>query len=137
MFKKGALIVFILFAVILNAGIFDRLFNSKRKISPANAEITLFSIHALQANYLDKSKLVPQKLLQGALKNIADVYPEIVTKYDKKTKNVYLQIYNKKFNIPVQKMIDIWDVPIVLQQVYKHIISEYKPENKEDVMDRL
>ncbi len=133
MFKRGVLVFLILFAVILNAGIFDRLFNSTRKISPAKAEITLFSIHALQSNYIDKSKLIPEKLLKGALKNIADTYPEIIAKYDEEKKDIYLQIYNKKFNIKVVSLNDVWDIPVLLQEVYKDILKEYKPENREDL----
>ncbi len=128
--------LFIVFvATLLEAGIFDQFNRTDEDFSISKAETTLFTINAVKTRYLNKSKLQPSDLLIGSLDALQDGFPEIVASYNETDKNVRLQIYNKKFTIPVQRLKDIWDVGIVLRQVYSKIEENYIPKDDGKLSD--
>lgn len=128
--------VFIIFvAALLEAGIFDQFNRTDEDFSISKAETTLFTINAVKTRYLNKSKLDPSDLLSGALDALQDGFSEIVTSYSGTDKTVKLQIYNKRFTIPVLRLKDIWDVGIVLRQVYSKIEANYTPKDDGKMSD--
>lgn len=135
MAKKIVLVVLLLFAIVLNGDIFDRLFSTSKKKSISQAEVTVFAFHAIQNRYLNKAKLKPDELLIQALDNIQENFSEIVLSYKKDEKKVNIQIYNKTSVVEVKRMKDLWDIAIVLRQVYNYIEQEYKPEGDRDITD--
>lgn len=135
MYKNIVLLVLFFFAIVLHGDIFDRLFSTSKGNSLSQAEVTLFALHAIQNRYLDKAKLRPDDLLEKALDAIQEEFSEIVTRYDREAKQVALQIYNKQYIVEVKRMKDLWDIAIVLRQVYAHLEKEYKPEGDREIGD--
>ncbi len=135
MYKNIVLFVLLFFAIVLNGDIFDRLFSTSKGNSLSQAEVTLFALHAIQNRYLDKAKLQPEDLLEKALDAIQEEFAEIVTHYDRDAQKVSLQIYNKQYVVEVKRMKDLWDIAIVLRQVYAHLEKDYKPDGDREIGD--
>ena len=133
--KNVLLIVLLFFAIVLNGDIFDRLFSTSKGSSITQAEVTLFAIHAIQNRYLNKSKLNPEDLLARALDAIQEEFAEIVAYYDRNARNVTVQIYNKRYLVEVKRLNDLWDIAVVLRQVYSHIEKDYRPDTDREISD--
>ncbi len=135
MHKNALLLVLVLFTLLLNGDIFDRLFSTSKGNSITQAEVTLFALHAIQNRYLNKSKLQPEDLLEQALDAIQEDFAEIVTRFDRKERTVAVQIYNKRYVVEVKRLKDLWDIAVVLRQVYGHIEKEYRPDTDREISD--
>ncbi|HOW51264.1 MAG TPA: S41 family peptidase [bacterium] len=135
MLKNIVLVLLLFFAIVLNGDIFDRLFSTSKGSSLSQAEVTLFALHAIQNRYLNKQKLQPEDLLDRALDAIQEEFAEIVTRYDREGQKVFLQVYNKEHIVEVKRMRDLWDIAIVLRQVYNYLEKDYKPEGDREMSD--
>ncbi len=135
MHKNLLLIGLLLFTLFLNGDIFDRLFSTSKGNSITQAEVTLFALHAIQNRYVNKAKLQPEDLLDQALDAIQEDFAEIVARFERKEGKVNLQIYNNRHVIEVKRLKDIWDIAVVLRQVYGHIEKEYRPEGDREIGD--
>jgi len=134
--RKNLVLAFLLlFAIVLNGDIFDRLFSTSKSGSISQGEVTLFALHAMQNRYLNKAKLRPEDLLDKALEAIQEDFAEVVVFYDREKHKVFLQIYNKQHTIEVKRMNDLWDIAVVLRQAYSHFEKEYKPEGDREIGD--
>ncbi len=134
--KRIVLIVLLtLFTIILKGDIFDRFRVTSRKSSISQADNTLFAFKVIQDRYLNKTKIKPGELLTEALNHLQDEFSEIVADYSPEKREVRVQIYNRTHLIQVERMRDIWDVAVVLRQIYRHIEREYKPESGRELSD--
>ncbi|HRZ79629.1 MAG TPA: hypothetical protein P5044_06460, partial [bacterium] len=125
--RKIAVALIILFALVLNASLFDRILSTSKDYSISQGEITVYALRAVKNKYLNKSKLQASDLLAEGLNAIQDQLPEVIIKYDKNSELVDVQIYNRKYTAQVRRMKDLYDIAYVLKQVYGYIEKNYKP----------
>jgi len=125
--RKVVVFVIVLFMLVLNASLFERLFSTSSDYSISQGEVTIYALRAVKNRYLNKSKIKASELLVEGLEAINDQLNEVLIKYEPKEKVVNIQIYNKKFKTEVRRMRDIYDVTTVLKQIYGYIEKNYKP----------
>ncbi len=133
--RKIAVALIILFALVLNASLFDRILSTSKDYSISQGEITVYALRAVKNKYLNKSKLQASDLLAEGLNAIQDQLPEVIIKYDKNSELVDVQIYNRKYTAQVRRMKDLYDIAYVLKQVYGYIEKNYKPEPPMEITD--
>lgn len=133
--RKIAVALILLFALVLNANLFDRMFSTSKEYSISQGEITVYALRAVNNKYLNKSKLKASDLLTEGLKAISDQLPETIINYDKNRNVVDVQIYNHKYTAQVTRMKDLYDIAYVLKQVYGFIEKNYIPEPPMEITD--
>ena len=134
--KNTALVIVLLLFFILNADFLGRTSWLSKDKSLQKGEITVFALKTAEKRYLDKSKIKSEDLLKYALDAVQDALPETLISYDKATKVINLQIYNKKHVIKVKSLRDVVDVSYALRSVYLKLDQEYEPEpplKKDDI----
>lgn len=133
--RKIAIVLILLFALVLNASLFERIFSTSKEYSISQGEITVYALRAVKNKYLNKSKLNASDLLSEGLNAIQDQLPETIINYDKNRNVVDIQIYNHKYTATVNRMKDLYDIAYVLKQVYGYIEKNYKPEPPMEITD--
>ncbi len=126
--RKLIIISIVLFALVLNASLFERLLSTSREYSISQGEVTVYTLRAVKTRYLDKTRFDAADLLRASLDALQSRLSETLINYDEKGKKVDVQIYNLHFSTPVRRMRDLYDIAYVLRGVYNLIEKNYKPE---------
>ncbi|HPS28910.1 MAG TPA: S41 family peptidase [bacterium] len=133
--RKIAVALILLFALVLNASLFEKIFSTSKEYSISQGEITVYALRAVKNKYLNKSKLQAADLLTEGLNAIQEQLPETIINYDRNKGIVDVQIYNHKYTAQVKRMKDLYDIAYVLKQVYGFIEKNYKPEQPMEITD--
>ncbi|HQO91640.1 MAG TPA: hypothetical protein PLX56_04840, partial [bacterium] len=133
--RKIAVALILLFAFILNANLFERMFSTSKDYSISQGEVTIYALRAVKNKYLNKSKLQAADLLAEGLNAIHDQLPETLIKYDRNRNQVTVQIYNHTYTANVGRMRDLYDIAYVLKQVYGFIEKNYVPDASLEITD--
>ncbi|MDX9804415.1 MAG: S41 family peptidase [bacterium] len=133
--RKIAVALILLFAFILNANLFERMFSTSKDYSISQGEVTIYALRAVKNKYLNKSKLQAADLLVEGLNAIHDQLPETLIKYDRNRNQVTVQIYNHTYTANVGRMRDLYDIAYVLKQVYGFIEKNYVPDASLEITD--
>lgn len=133
--RKIAIALILLFALVLNANLFEKMFSTSQNYSISQGEVTIYALRAVKNKYLNKSKLKSVDLLVEGLNAIQDQLPETLIKYDRVRNKVDVQIYNHTYTADVKRMKDLYDIAYVLKQVYGHIEKNYIPEPPLEMTD--
>ncbi|MCK5808707.1 PDZ domain-containing protein, partial [bacterium] len=138
LFIASVLLSLLLSVLVINAGMFDRLFSTKKDVTISQAEVTSFTAHIVKKRYLNKSKIKPEDLLRASLDALEDRYPAIIFNWNGrkgKRETINLQIYNKHYAVAVIRLRDIYDVVVVLRQIYGYIEKNYTPPEGSEMLD--
>lgn len=133
--RKIAVIVVLMFALVLNANLFERMFSTSRDYRISQGEVTIYALRAVKNKYLNKSKLKAADLLVEGLNAIQDQLPETLIRYDSAGNKVDVQIYNHTYTADVKRIRDLYDIAYVLKQVYGYIEKNYVPEPPLEMTD--